>query len=274
MKSIAFLQAAFAVVLFTSCAFADGGFSGAKTEQVTISLPDYPEDRPQLAAWLLVHEENGSPVADVLAKDTKSATLVFDKNRFAPVLVFPLNTYSKESAAFIRFFKPAGSIYPFSCQATWDGGFGAQLLLDLLTKPGDEYSTAELRSFCERFNWARFQTEVADLCTKDSAFNPWEMNKEKILASLTSGKFSKTTLKAAIKPVTVGGVSGSFFQAYVPAPVITADSGEFAFGYSASGENMVFDGAAVFLVCPPIHPGTTGGSKYRLALMPPSLYAQ
>jgi hypothetical protein len=274
MKSIAFLQAAFVVVLFTSCAFADGGFSGAKTERVTISLPDYPDDRPQPAAWLLVHEENGSPVAEVLAKDTKSATLVFDKNRFAPVLVFPLNTYSKESAAYTRFFKPAGCIYPFSLQATWDGGFGTQLLLDLLTKPGDEYSTAELRSFCERFNWTRFQTEVADLCTKDSTFNPWEMNKEKILASLASGKFSKTKLKATAKSVTVSGVEGSYFQAYVPASVITADSGEFSFGYNTTGENRLFDGAAVFLVCQPSHPGTTGGTKYRLAHMPPSLYAQ
>jgi hypothetical protein len=283
MKSIAFFQAhlapaVFAVVLFTSCSFADGAFTSTKTEPVTVFLPDYPEDRPPLAAWLLVREKNGMPIAEVLAKDTKSATLVFDKNRFAPVLFFPLNTGqdSKGGAAYVSFFKPGGCIYPFSHQATWDGGFGAQLLLDLLTKPNDQYNTAELRSFCERFNWARFQTEVADLCVKDSAFNPWEMDTEKLVTSLASGKFSKTRLKAAVKTVTVGGTNGfaGFFQTYVPAVVLTAKSGEFTFGYNAVGENIVFDGTTVFLICPPSHPGTTGGTNYRLALMPPPLYTQ
>jgi hypothetical protein len=239
-------------------------------EKATVAIPDYPADRPQLAAWLVVHEKNGNPVATVLSKDAKSATFVFDKNRCSPVLFYPLNADS------IRYFKPAGCIYPFSNQATWDGGYGTELLFDLLTKPNDGYSSTELRSFCERFNWARFQTEVADLCAGESGFNPWEMNKEKLKTALVSGKFSKTTLKAAAKPVTVGNANGNFFQAYVPSAVIAAEpvSGEFSFAYRAAAENTVFDGTSVFLVCPPQYPKTTGEINYRLAIMPLPLYNQ
>jgi hypothetical protein len=252
MKSIAFLQAhlapaVFAVFLLTSCVFTDSGFTDTKTVRVTILFPDYPADRPEATAWLLVHEKNGSPATQVLTKDTKLATLMFDKNRTAPVLLYPLNTEAN-----VSFFKPAGCIYPFSLHATWDGGFGAQLLFDMLTNPGDKQSTTE------RFNWTRFQTEVADLCAKDNAFNPWEMDTEKLVSSIESGKFSKTKLKAAAKTVTVSGAEGSFFQTYIPAAVLTSESGSFKFGYNATGENIVFDGTAVFFIFP------TGGTNYRL----------
>jgi hypothetical protein len=267
MKSIAFL---FAVLVFNSCTLSEGGYPGAKAEKATVAVPDYPADRPALAAWLLVHEENGKRETEELAKDAKSATFVFEKNRCSPVLFYPLNTGS------IRYFKPAGCIYPFSNHATWDGGFGAELLFDLLTKPNDGYSSTELRSFCGRFNWARFQTEVADLCAGESVFNPWEMDTEKLKTALTSGKFSKTRLKAAAKPVTVGNTNGDFFQAYVPSAVIAAEpaSGEFSFAYRAAAENTVFDGTSVFLVCPPQYPKTTGEVNYRLALLPLPLYNQ
>jgi hypothetical protein len=109
---------------------------------------------------------------------------------------------------------------------------------------------------------------VADLCTNGSLFNPWEMDMKKVMTSLTAGKFSKTGLKAAAKPVTVGGASGSYFQAYIPAAVVDAESAEFSFGYLATADNTVFDGDAVFLVCPPPHPGTTGLVNYQLTRMP------
>jgi hypothetical protein len=221
---------------------------------------------PSLTGWLLVYEQNGKEVWRVLPPETQTTSLTMPKNRVVPVLLYPLTAVAEGSSGQFRFFKPAGCIYPFSPYASWQDGFGAQLLLDILTSSSGDYENH--RAFCARFNWRRFQDEIAALAAEDRTFNPWTINRAKLFASFALGKFSKTLLKGDVTAVTVTGGTSRYVQSYVPVPALEPDSagtGEFVFAYCPSGENLLFDGAAVFRVYQPRNSSGAGG--YRLALM-------
>jgi hypothetical protein len=55
---------------------------------------------------------------------------------------------------------------------------------------------------------------------------------------------------------------------------VIQEATEFSFDYCTADENTVFDGVSVFMVCPPVRPGATGETRYRLALMPTPLYTE
>ncbi|MDR3284193.1 MAG: hypothetical protein LBS97_03315 [Treponema sp.] len=183
------------ILLAAGCALADR--NPGVTEEVTVVLPSYPAELPPLTGWLLVWEEGSAEARQILPPETRSVTLRLLKNRCSPALFFPLNISPESSAgsegAYLQVFQGGGCIYPFSVDASWQDGFGAKLLLDILTHQGGEYK--ELRSFCESFNWKRFQNEIAALADQDPFYNPWNINRGKIFASFAAGKFSKTLLK-------------------------------------------------------------------------------
>jgi hypothetical protein len=262
------------------------GLPGAATEEARFSLPSYPGDRPPLFGWLVVREEGGVRHSSFLPPGAQWAELRVDKNLPAPVLFFPLAVLSDsppDAQSAVRFFKPAGCVYPASLQATWPGGFCAQVCMDILTNPGDP---ASLRALCNGFNWRRFQEEVASLTAAEETVNPWEMDIVKISAAIVGGKFTKTALKPAAKTVTVAegttlpAPNSLLFQSYVPsppldispilntAPLNDPSSPRGAAGLTFAwcpGNELVFDGRSVFLV-------NSGQTGYRLALMPIKAY--
>jgi hypothetical protein len=274
------------LVLLGACDFVSPAATmyqaGHQTEVVTVMLPERLalDNRFQLTGWLLVREQGGRQTQEILPASVAAVTLEFAKNQVASALFFPLvapqGSEIPRAGGGLRFFKPAGCIYPYSRQAAWLDGFGAEILLDLLTNQGSAQTAKERRAFCSRFNWQRFQQEIRDVQTQNSVFNPWAMNRPKILGYISSGKFYMTALKMAVAEVQVHGglLEQGYFQSYIPAPLVggASDTGEadFSFAYCPSGENLLFDGSTVYLVCPPQHPGATGETRYQLAPMPPS----
>jgi hypothetical protein len=263
MKAIAFFCVG-CLFFCAACEFDETRLPGSSTERVRLSLPAYPDDRPTMTHWLMVREKDGRAVSSLLSSESASVDLILDKNLPAPVLFFPL-VASTDGTALVRFFKPAGCVYPSSKSPSWPGGFAAQLCLDILTHPGEGSDAQTMRALCNGFNWQRLQGEIATLLAADDAYNPWEMDITQIAGTIAAGKFTKTALKVSVKEVNVaeGFAPGPFYQSYLPAQIIVPEergTPEFTFPY-CQGNGLIFDGTSVFLV-------QQGKQDYRLALMP------
>jgi hypothetical protein len=162
----------------------------------------------------------------------------------------------------VRFFEPAGCVYPVSRRAAWKSGFEAKLAFNLLTRVEGGGGLVGL------FNWKRLRDEIEKT---PASFNPWNMSMEKFVTAVTGHSVTKTLIKEQkTLDVSVNGAERGVFSQYVPAAAV--DGGHFA--YCPSRENLVFDGARVYLVCPPVRPGATGETSYNLALMPITLYTE
>jgi hypothetical protein len=228
-----------------------------------------------------------------LLPGTREVTLDLDKNQCAPLLFYPLSGNSADDLS-LSFFAPAGCVYPASTTATWLDGFGARLCLDLLTQVTPGQTAEQRRAFCNRFNWQRFSSEVVamdqaaaaestesmELSSINTPYNPWNLNRQKIITAISTGKFTKTTLKgnAKDKPISVtvnitsGAASPIYYQPYVLAsPVFPIGApASLTVPYRAGvGDNVLFDpnAGAVLLVSPE-------GKNYRLAILPLGHYTQ
>jgi hypothetical protein len=193
--------------------------------------------------------------------------LALPKNSVAPVLLYPLVVRENspgedgDDAALIRFFSPAGCVYPVSFSADWKSGFEAELLFELLTG-GDQ--TAAMRSLMTEFNWKRLHTEIAAIT------HPWNMDKAKFKLAITQKSFTKNVIKEQkTADVYISGqiTRDVMYGPYVPDALLNGET----FAFCAGRENLVFDGTNIFLVCKPESPAGTG-QAYSLALMPISLY--
>jgi hypothetical protein len=245
------------------------GNLGQDHDVATVTLPVWEGETLPLAGWLMV-SDGAEPV--FLPPDTRAVELRVAKNVAAPVLFHPLT--KGDAGERLRFFKPAGCIYPSSTAATWEGGLGAALCLRLR-------GSAESRALCGAFNWRRLQQEVASLCLADPTFNPWHMDTGAILTLIASGRFTKTPLKSAAMEVTleVGAPApeleeasvARFRQSYVPAESLEAAEAEGRFFVTApyvpgSDSLLLRDDGELFL----IH---RDREDYALARMPGALYA-
>ncbi|MDR1784898.1 MAG: hypothetical protein LBR23_00290 [Spirochaetaceae bacterium] len=249
-----------AVVLLAACAPLAGEGGAAGTETVEIALPAFPQDLPPLAGWLLVSESGGKTLERFLPGDARSVTLELPRNGVCPVLAYPL---TETSSGRVSFFLPAGCVYPVATGADWAGGFEASIALRLLTSAQDDGS-AGMRGRVSLFNWKRFHGLAA------LVNNPWNMDDEKILSQITARSFSIYSVREqSSAQVELQDAPGVLYRAFVPAGALAEGD---AYPYCAAGENRVFDGERVFLVCPPQAAGSTGQRAYSLALMPLGMY--
>ena len=250
-----------------SCSFVTE--SSALVEAVDIALPAYTHAAalPPLAGWLVVTLEDGRESEQFVNANASSVSVTVFKNRVTPVLCYPLTAVHGEGSggsetSAVRFFEPAGCVYPVSRRAAWKSGFEAKLAFNLLTRVegGGDLGMS--------FNWKRLHDEIEKM---PESFNPWNMSMEKFLTAVTGHSVTKSIIKEQKTiDVPVNGIEHGVFSQYVPN---TAVSGE-NFAYCAARKNLVFDGAHVYLVCPPIRPGATGETSYSLALMPITLYTE
>jgi hypothetical protein len=230
----------------------------------------------------------------VLPPAAGSVTVTLDKNQCAPFLFYPLTSTLPEETGEelpLRFFAPAGYIYPSGTNATWRDGFGTNLCLDLLSQTSPGQTAEQRRAFCNRFNWQRFSDEVEaleqaaadDISSINTPFNPWNLNRKKIITAVSAGKFTKTTLKGSVadKPVSVtvnlssGTASPIYYQPYILAPAIIPadDPASLTLLYCVTPDNnILFDpnAGAVLLICPEASPS----KNYRLAVLPLEHYTQ
>ena len=163
----------------------------AADETIEFELPEWPEYLPQLQGWSVqvyssatrkstVPEPvegqgpQGIGVAEALEAppDKRHISFKIPKNQPCCIIVTPITKN--------QFFKPAGTIYPYSQKITWSGGYAAHLY--------------KIIPDSEQFNWEKF-LETLEQKQSEDFYNPWLLDSQEVLEGITYRSFSATKLK-------------------------------------------------------------------------------
>lgn len=113
-----------------------------------------------------------------------SFSLDLPKNVALGILAYPVKNGRRQ--------KPFGAIYPYSVEISCKDGFAAYIV-DRLYR-GSRKSVPQTQDFVSRFNWPRFVESCA-------AFeNPWNLDGDRIVKSIASGRFKKSDFKLRTAP--------------------------------------------------------------------------
>lgn len=226
-------------------------FSLFSTENILINLPEYPTDNyPTLSGWLIKTRLNEEVQYQRLNPNSKKASVKLQKNKASPILVWPIICTPSKMEEVI-FFLPAGCIYPYSKEAKWNAGFSAHIFDTLLEKNTD----SSTEDFLSRFNWNKLQTNIEEKEKKAQAksedFNPWHLNQENILKTISSGKFSVHQIKEKDKSfvqISLENKDVNIYSNYIPVNIHTKqENGKYYFDtaitlandkYSINPENL------------------------------------
>ncbi len=159
---------------------------GWETETVEFFLPAYPEEtHPPLAGWTLVYHRAGRTQTRHLGSREQSVRLDVDKNQGTAILFYPLTEVQGRT---VSFFRPAGCVYPYNRTATWQEGFTAEILWQLVrSRAAQSPSAVSIR----QFNWPRItqkvDEKVQDRLAKGRAFSPWHVQAEELKSDIVQG---------------------------------------------------------------------------------------
>lgn len=166
------------------------------TQQVSsikeISLPQWPPEHsselPEIELWnITVTTADGSENFSVGA-DKKNITLELEDSAPASVLARPVNSG-------FQFFKPAGMIFPFEDNLSWESGFSADCLKKFYLSSTQVNSKNAVKNYASRFNWEKLSQTIKEKSEKSEIFyNPWLLDQQSILISIEKGNFSATKL--------------------------------------------------------------------------------
>ena len=131
----------------------------------------------------------------------------------------PVSVTAAPLTSGIHFFKPAGTIYPFSNQLTWKNGVSATLLKKIYIASKNQLN---LDDFALQFNWQKMIDSINQKSTESKNFyNPWHLEQPVILEKIMCGKFSATCLN--VKNIKVCEINdfkefseGIFLSSYIP----------------------------------------------------------
>ncbi len=113
-----------------------------------------------------------------------SFSLDLPKNVALGILAYPVKNGRRQ--------KPFGAIYPYFVEISCKDGFAAYIV-DRLYR-GSRKSVPQTQDFVSRFNWPRFVESCA-------AFeNPWNLDGDRIVKSIASGRFKKSDFKLRTAP--------------------------------------------------------------------------
>ena len=155
----------------------------AREETVEFELPAWPDYLPPLEGWTLIQDGLSEPVT--VQASARIITLKLDKNKPCSISLAPLSQNN--------FFKPAGTIYPYSQKLSWSGGYAVQLFR-LLQKAADLDITAS-------FNWEKLMENLeqkeADSLEQDSSpfYNPWLLDSQEALEAIAYHNFTANKIK-------------------------------------------------------------------------------
>ena len=163
----------------------------ADDELVEFELPQWPEYLPELQGWQVALREPQGPQTSPQGPQTspqgqgeRHISLRLPKNQPACIIATPITQN--------QFFKPAGTIYPYSQKITWSGGYAAQLYTIIPDS--------------EQFNWEKLletlEQKQNDALTQQTQapepfYNPWLLDSEQILESIAYHNFTATKLKSS-----------------------------------------------------------------------------
>lgn len=123
----------------------------------------------------------------------ESVFVQLEKNVPASVMLFPddEDADGEETDDFTY-----GAVFPWCRSVSLWQGFSADVLRDFYmhsTRAGN--SDKVMKSFASRYNWSKFCETVENFYAKDEFYNPWMLNRTKIMEALQDGAFSVNLLK-------------------------------------------------------------------------------
>lgn len=135
----------------------------AKDETVEFELPQWPEYLPELEGWKVQGVRVGP--------DKTHISLRLPKNQPCCIIATPVTQN--------QFFKPAGTIYPYSQKITWSGGYAAHLFT--------------INPDSGQFNWEKCLETLEQ--KQESSYNPWLLDSQEILEGIEYQDFTATKLR-------------------------------------------------------------------------------
>ena len=171
----------------------------AADETVEFELPQWPEYLPELEGWCVqvtLREPQGPQgigVAEALEAppDKRHISFKIPKNQPCCIIATPITQN--------QFFKPAGTIYPYSQKITWSGGYSAQLYTIIPD--------------CEQFNWEKLLETLEQKQTEDF-YNPWLLDTQQVLEGIAYRNFTATKLR--LSKIICVPLDFEVFSSYVP----------------------------------------------------------
>lgn len=193
------------------------------TPSKEISLPQWPPECscgesvwPEIEAWeITVTTAEGSENFSVCA-DKKSITLSMDSSS-------PVSLLARPFFSGYCFFKPAGMIFPFEEEFSWEAGFSSDCLKKFYISAAQNNPKNAARDYAARFNWQKITLTIKNNAKNNRAFyNPWLLDQPGILASIEDRTF--TAAKLSMKKICSVTASelfkdfpeNSIFSDYVP----------------------------------------------------------
>ena len=232
--------------LLAACSFFD-----SKSAEVTFHIPELPEEMQKLevTGWRIIVTSMDDRKEFTTRQDMFKASLPVSE--ITAVLAYPTGSWGE--------LKPAGFIVHGNLKAhnymTWDEGFGAECTAFSLAAGAGS----------ENFNFTLFQQKLME----KSGGNPWILNRDKIIYSLSYGIFNMNYIKKTESHILSLPLSGTgtwysgtpgciqqFEQSngYINDLVIT--EGENVFINSAMGESITIYADRLTWIC---ISGTIGG---------------
>ena len=188
------------VCLETGCSLPSGNFEpvellpGWKKETVEITLPEYPaETHPPLVGWKILYWNQDGGSTQYLSANQQQLSITMEKNIPTAILCYPLTAVAEST---VSFFHPAGCIYPYSHQASWEEGFTAETFFQLAqSKSLEDLQSSPLL----RFNWSRLTQQITKKLQqaqeKGTIFSPWFLQQELLKAHIQQGTASTRSIK-------------------------------------------------------------------------------
>ena len=193
---------------FTSC---QSYFDSLKTEELEFTLPSLElyhfdstqEENLEISKWKVEIYSKG--VSNEFLWDSGTIKIQTEKNKPLCVVATPI---LKKAENEFTFFKPAGTIYPYTENSlTWEKGFSATVMKLLWNSKKETYLSDDyLYDFISRFNWKKFQDTIDEKTASSILkinnqeetdlkvfYNPWQIDFQELLDELSFAEF-KTSL--------------------------------------------------------------------------------
>lgn len=190
-------------LFLNSCSFVIPEIS--EREEVEFVLPQWPPETyksgeqiyPELSRWII--EIYSAQKEDCFSTTETSISISVQKNRALCILAIPITLDSAGNE--VAFFKPAGSIYPYSYEngkqnLSWPEGFTCSIFKTLYSSKKETGVTTEhMVRFLESFNWKKFNETLEKKATESEQFyNPWLLDTFTIMDNLSYGNFKASFL--------------------------------------------------------------------------------
>lgn len=116
--------------------------------------------------------------------------LSLEKDAPTSILLYPLKDDEKLSE------NPFGAVWPWVNEFSSLHGFSAEILSQFyIHAEAAGNSDNTMKAFISRFNWQKFCKELENIAEKNDGYNPWLLNRQKILESIESKSFSAKLLR-------------------------------------------------------------------------------